>query len=216
MGFGDRERPDDWNRGAYGERGMFGRRNVRDFFNTDYGSTQYGGYNRGVDESRRFNRGRDWDRGDYIGAGYYREDYDREERGESFGDKVKNFFGIGPKGWRRGDDKIRDDVSERLEDHPNIDASNLEVMVAEGEVTLTGVVDNRWAKRLAEDVANDVRGVKDVHNQIRVQQAGSFGDIGRTRELTGTTGTTSQTGGTGQPSTGTMTATTRKGTERAA
>jgi hypothetical protein len=197
MGFGDRESPDDWNRSAYGERGMFGRLRNRDFFNRDYGSTRYGGYNRNIDDSWRFNRGRDWDRGDYTGAGYYRGEYDREDRGESFGDKVKSFFGIGPKGWHRSDDKIRDDVSEQLEDHPDIDASNIEVGVGEGEVTLTGNVDNRWAKRQAEDVANDVRGVKDVHNQIRVQRTG---EAVRSREL----------------STGTTTTTTRKGTEKAA
>ena len=43
--------------------------------------------------------------------------------------------------------------------------------VKDGEVTLTGTVDERHAKRIAEDVAESVSGVKDVHNQVRVRQS---------------------------------------------
>ena len=42
--------------------------------------------------------------------------------------------------------------------------------MSNGEVTLTGTVDDRQAKRLAEDIAESVSGVREVHNQIRVQQ----------------------------------------------
>jgi hypothetical protein len=79
------------------------------------------------------------------------------------------FAGRGPKGWHRPDDRIREDVNERLTDHPHVDASELEVSVQNGEVTLTGTVEERHAKRLAEDIAESVSGVRDVHNQIRVQ-----------------------------------------------
>ena len=208
MGFGDRERPDDWNRTAYGE-GSFGRSGRGMFGRKDYGSTQYGGNYR---EDPWLNRERDWDRGDYIGAEYYR-DYDRESRGESFGDKVKNFFGIGPKGYTRSDDRIREDISERLEDHPAIDASNIEIRVENGEVTLTGMVDNRRAKRLAEDIAEECRGVKDVHNQIRVQQT-VFGETGKTGSAFDLTSGSASHPSTG--TTGTTTTTTKKSTEKAA
>ena len=80
------------------------------------------------------------------------------------------FSGRGPKGWQRSDERIKDDVSERLTDHPDIDASEIEVQVTGAEVTLTGTVDHRQAKRLAEDIAESVSGVKDVHNQIRVEK----------------------------------------------
>lgn len=217
LGFGDRERPDQWNRDAYGSGGFSsGQRNA---FNTDYSSTEYGGYYpRTRDDSWSFDR----DRG-------YRSDYDRNRYGqneESFGDKVKSFFGIGPKGYKRSDDRIREDISERLEDHPNIDASNIEVTVNDGEVTLSGTVDDRRSKRLAEDVTENIRGVKDVHNQIRVQQTGSslYGDTGRTGSVLGDLSSTSPTttSGTGSTSTassgqtGTTTGTTKKGNERAA
>ena len=80
------------------------------------------------------------------------------------------YSGRGPKGWQRSDERIREDVSERLADHPHIDASEIEVTVNNGEITLTGTVEDRQAKRLAEDIAESVSGVREVHNQIRVQQ----------------------------------------------
>jgi osmotically-inducible protein OsmY len=64
-------------------------------------------------------------------------------------------------------------VSERLERHGHIDASDIEVTVENGEVTLQGTVDSRRSKRLAEDVAESVYGVKDVHNQLRIQETTS-------------------------------------------
>ena len=48
--------------------------------------------------------------------------------------------------------------------------SEIDVQVKNGEVTLTGTVDDRQAKRIAEDIAESVSGVHDVHNQIRVQR----------------------------------------------
>jgi osmotically-inducible protein OsmY len=81
------------------------------------------------------------------------------------------FAGRGPKGWRRSDDRIREDINERLTDHPDIDASDIEVQVKNGEVTLTGAVDARYTKRLAEDISESVSGVREVHNQLRIQTA---------------------------------------------
>jgi PleD family two-component response regulator len=77
--------------------------------------------------------------------------------------------GRGPKGYRRSDDRIREDVNEELTRHPDIDPSDIEVRVEQCEVTLTGTVDHRHAKRLAEDLAERVSGVTEVHNQIRVK-----------------------------------------------
>lgn len=81
-----------------------------------------------------------------------------------------NHAGRGPKGWKRSDERIRDDVSEQLERHPGIDASDIEVQVQQGEVTLSGSVADRHAKRMAEDVADHVSGVREVQNQIRVNR----------------------------------------------
>jgi BON domain len=48
------------------------------------------------------------------------------------------FAGRGPKGYQRADDRIREDVCERLAEDPDIDASDMEVTVKDGEVTLSG------------------------------------------------------------------------------
>jgi hypothetical protein len=80
-----------------------------------------------------------------------------------------NFRGRGPRGYQRSDAQIRDAVCERMTDHPGLDASDVEVTVhADGIVTLQGTVSTREIKRLAEDIAYSVSGVRDVHNGLRV------------------------------------------------
>jgi osmotically-inducible protein OsmY len=78
------------------------------------------------------------------------------------------YIGRGPKRYHRPDERIREDVCERLTEHPDIDASEVEIQVNNGEVTLAGSVDDRHQKRLAEDVIENLWGVRDVHNHLRV------------------------------------------------
>lgn len=59
-------------------------------------------------------------------------------------------------------------MSDRLTDAPDIDASEIEVNVSNGEVTLAGTVRSRHEKRRTEDVTERVTGVRDVHNTLRV------------------------------------------------
>jgi hypothetical protein len=82
------------------------------------------------------------------------------------------YAGRGPRGYQRSDERIKDDVCERMCRHGQLDASDIEVLVANGEVTLHGSVTDRYAKRLAEDVAESVWGVREVHNQLRTLQGG--------------------------------------------
>jgi osmotically-inducible protein OsmY len=77
------------------------------------------------------------------------------------------YAGCGPRGYRRSDERIREDVNERLTDDGYVDASDIEVGVDNGVVTLTGFVASRAEKRRAEDVAESVSGVTDVSNQLR-------------------------------------------------
>ena len=79
--------------------------------------------------------------------------------------------GKGPQGFQRSDERIREMVHEALTDDHHVDASNLTVEVKDGEVTLTGTVEDRAMKRRAEDVVLAVKGVKDVHNQIRMARS---------------------------------------------
>ena len=78
------------------------------------------------------------------------------------------FRGRGPKGFQRSDERLREDVSEALAVHGDVDASQIEVGVGAGEVTLDGIVPDRRTKWLAEDCVLAVPGVRDVHNNLRV------------------------------------------------
>lgn len=77
--------------------------------------------------------------------------------------------GKAPKGYTRSDERIREDICERLMSSP-YDASDVEITVSRGEVTLTGTVRSRADKWGIEDVADTILGVQDVHNQIRVSR----------------------------------------------
>jgi hypothetical protein len=61
-------------------------------------------------------------------------------------------------------------VSELLTRDPDIDATEIEVIVVDGEVTLAGDVEDRRTKRHAEDLVERCAGVNDVHNQLRVKR----------------------------------------------
>jgi hypothetical protein len=86
---------------------------------------------------------------------------DRQRRG--------GFAGRGPKNYRRADDRICEDVNDRLTRNPDVDAGDVDVTVKEGEVTLAGIVHDRDARRQAEDCAWEVWGVREVHNNLKVQ-----------------------------------------------
>jgi osmotically-inducible protein OsmY len=98
--------------------------------------------------------------------GYYEDDRGRtfefDHRGE------QTFVGRGPKGYRRSDERIREDVCDRLADDPHVDASEIDVVVKDGEVTLSGTVHERLAKRRSEDLAAMISGVRDVQNHLRI------------------------------------------------
>lgn len=78
--------------------------------------------------------------------------------------------GRGPRGYRRSDERVREDVCERLAEDRYVDASEIQVAVQAGEVTLSGTVGNRSTRRRAEDIAESVQGVSYVQNDLRVRQ----------------------------------------------
>jgi hypothetical protein len=183
-GRGSREREygNGGNWGVGGNRGDFGYRDDRFEGRTSF-------------ENRPLDRG---DAG--VRRGFDRDDFDRDinnrfyrsssfagpnefgmSRGVGLGGGVvnsydvrdtsrPNYTGRGPKGYRRSDDAIRDEINQLLTRHPDIDASDVEVRVESAEVILTGIVDDRRAKRLAEDIAEDVWGVNDVRNELKIKR----------------------------------------------
>ncbi len=78
------------------------------------------------------------------------------------------YFGRGPRDYFRSDERIREEVCERLAQHGWIDASNIEVTVSNGEVSLTGSVTTLQEKQMAEDALATTLGVKEVNNQLHV------------------------------------------------
>lgn len=80
-----------------------------------------------------------------------------------------NHRGKGPRGYTRSDERIREDVSDLLTQEAQLDPSEVEVTVTDGEVTLDGHVSEKFEKRLAEDWADEVPGVRHVQNNIRVR-----------------------------------------------
>ncbi|WP_420992337.1 BON domain-containing protein [Cupriavidus sp. 30B13] len=79
---------------------------------------------------------------------------------------------VGPKGYRRSDERLREDVCERLARNHALDVSEVVVSVSGGIVTLDGTVTERHVKHEIEEVADDVFGVTEVINQIRVRPYG--------------------------------------------
>jgi hypothetical protein len=132
--------------------------------------------------------GRDWTLNRYQGddqSGLYQPSGDRQgrswesrpdmTRGNSGGQSQSRgmHVGRGPKGYRRSDERISEDVNEALSQNGEVDASEIEVKVQNGEVILSGTVDDRSSKRRAEEIAESCSGVQDVRNEIRVQKSGS-------------------------------------------
>ena len=126
-----------------------------------------------------FGRGEPWERGEEREQGPMA----RLKEG------VRKLTGKGPKGYRRSDERIQEDVSERIA-RSGVDASGVEVKVASGEVTLTGFVERREDKRLLDDLVDDVFGVEEVHNHLRLSRGDQPGiplSAGTATTGTGTT-----------------------------
>jgi hypothetical protein len=60
-------------------------------------------------------------------------------------------------------------VCDRLTEDPRIDASDVDVQVKDGEVTLAGSVRTRDEKRYTEDLIERISGVRDVSNNLKVK-----------------------------------------------
>ncbi|MBC2664676.1 BON domain-containing protein [Novosphingobium flavum] len=156
-------------------------------FAADYGMRSGADYDRPMQR----HAGYGLSRGDAFGSGYgpdyahERSDHDPRHRGflARAGDGIAAWFGHeeppprpepdyrgrGPAGYTRSDERIREDVNDRLTDHPRLDARRITVTVENGEVTLDGKVSSRAAKRRAEDCIDYVSGVTHVQNNLRVE-----------------------------------------------
>ena len=67
-----------------------------------------------------------------------------------------------------------EDACDCLTDDWGVDARQISVTVKGGEVTLDGTVPSRQQKRRAEDLIDDLSGVKHVQNNLRVQESAAW------------------------------------------
>lgn len=150
--------------GGYGSDLGYGQRSARDAVSRHSGYDDQRAYGerphwaQQPSSSGRFDIGRDGD-------------YGRAYAGSDHG--TQNLRGRGPKNYTRSDERIREDISERLSDDPAIDAGDINVDVKNGVVTLSGSVDARHLKHHAEDLACHCGGVNDVDNKLTVRKAGT-------------------------------------------
>lgn len=172
-------RQEDWRRGDYdnrhgrsnSDRGQWGRQGSSRFDQDrdrgmQGGYQQRGGYERGGDYGQG---GQSWPNagGLYAGEqGRSRGDGNGWRGGERSGGGHR---GRGPRDYERSDDRLREDVCERLMQDDDVDASDVKVEVSGSEVTLSGTVDSKFAKRCAEDCADSVSGVGHVQNNLRTK-----------------------------------------------
>jgi hypothetical protein len=125
------------------------------------------------------------------------------------------FRGRGPKGYQRSDERLREDISERIMQAYHIDSSEVTVEVRGGKVVLEGTVPDRRMKHAIEDLADAAPGVQDIENRIRVQSSASgagtmsrpvgsatAGSAAGSPGSTGTTGAGSSAAGSGSAGTG--------------
>lgn len=164
---GDREnwQTDDLGYGQFGYNDAGYRRGNSDYSDDrDRGFARQQRFGYQGEDDRYYGRRRDFmDRAsDEVASWFGDEDAERRRR-------MDQHRGKGPKGYIRTDERIREDVNDRLSDDPMLDASDVEVTVASGEVTLNGLVTGRQDKRRAEDLAEAVSGVHNVQNNLRVR-----------------------------------------------
>lgn len=168
--FGREYRPEAG--GRFGERGGWRGESMT------YGSGAYPerGYGREREDWRH--RGEGWQYGPEREAGAF------ERLREGF----RKLTGRGPKGYRRSDERVHDEVCERMA-RSGMNATDIEVEVENGEVTLSGYAESREDKRRLEDLAEDVFGVDEVHNHVRIRRGEQMGTSTSMTAGTGTTGT---------------------------
>ena len=192
-----------YGQGQYGQQ-HYGQQYGREPYGQgQYGAQQRSGYGPAGPQEYRYGQqhstyGQDQYRPGYSqsGGGYGQASYAsgmQPGRSEMYGDEGRfeqgrSRRGMGPRNYTRTDERIREDVNERLMDDHHVDASSITVQVKDGTVTLSGTVDERWEKHRAEDIAEACSGVRDVQNNIRLASGG-----GATTSTSGSNAT-SQTG----------------------
>lgn len=182
---GPRSGPQDRSQsGSYGRLGSYGAGgSSQSHGTTGYGADRYDSSDFGSRNYRSDNRSSGGF--DHIPP----RQYDRDDRGffDRASDEVMSWFGDddaarrrqfdhredhrgkGPSGYTRSKERLLEDANERLMHDPSLDASKVTVTCEDNEITLSGTVDSRSAKRRAEEIVDNISGVTHVQNNLRVE-----------------------------------------------
>jgi len=94
----------------------------------------------------------------------------RAQADEPYEPAAQRRYPPGPKGYQRSDERLREDISERLMQARYIDSSDVTVEVSAAKVVLDGTVPERPMKHAIEDLVDACPGVQDIDNRIRVKR----------------------------------------------
>jgi hypothetical protein len=75
-----------------------------------------------------------------------------------------------PRGARRTDEQIKDEIKSLLRQHGQIDASDIYVDVMDGVVTLSGAVSGPMEMETAEGISGNVIGVLKINNKMTIKR----------------------------------------------
>jgi len=170
----------DWNRGGASNNAAESQRgNYRNSYGTERGHSHDGGYYGQGDEASA-NTARRSRGGDKVGPhGGYAEHTSGQPGSGAYGQPRgrpgEDFRGLGPKNYQRTDERLREDMSERLTQDPDIDASEIVVEVSNGAVTLSGHVDRRQTRYRVEDLVDRCHGVTEIDNRLSIGPARTSG-----------------------------------------
>jgi hypothetical protein len=187
--------------GGSGQGGYGGRFGQGNFGQGGYGQGGYGqggsGYGQGGYGQGSFGQG-SYGQGSYgqnpSGQGSFGQGaYGGQEWGSSHGSGGQR-HGRGPKGYKRSDERLKEDISERLMQSYQIDAAEVSVEVQNGKVTLDGSVPERRMKHMIEDLVDDCPGVQDIDNRVRVARSDPSMSVNDSGAGTGASSPSSATG----------------------
>jgi hypothetical protein len=135
------------------------------------------------DSARNYPLDRSYYNYDEIPRPYFAESYpydDDPEIGNQYSEQYQKgrlarehnrgpHSGRGPKGFKRSDERILENINERLSEDSWLDAYGIEVSINNGEVTLEGTVTDMESKQRAKAIVKTVVGVSKLHNQLRIE-----------------------------------------------
>lgn len=163
-----------------------------------YGQRQYGQRQYGQPQGQRYGQPYGPQYGQPQGQ-QYGPRYGQQSRQQPYGnDRYPGYpdmrarrFTTGPKGYQRSDERLKEDICERLMESHYIDSSDVSVEVRGARVVLEGTVPSRHMKHAIEDLVDACPGVQDIDNRVSVANQHLRQGLGtQSQSLTGTGGGT--------------------------